>query len=347
MYAVPWSAKGNFLFYRQDLVPEPPKTWEELRQACEQLPPRIVQRERLRYCVLINWESLENDLYPTLWGLSSGSDANDSADSVLQFPLSSDESIRFLSELASMMGQEVHAGFVMMPPAEQAEAVGRIPSHKRMAQGEAVFMVNWNNRLQYMRNDVSEALPSIGVAPIPAAEDGQGRASNIGTWGWIVPQASDAATPAAQARHARALRFVEEVSSEEAVTFLSQQTGLIPARRDVAVPEDIRRSLHPDILEALDARGDADPTQAHSFRFQDRGPTFVHGFVRDAIQDVLTCWSNVTKPLPTGLIGDCARYFEECVESNSPGTDCIQRAIRQRLEAAERDIRSAAHRSLL
>jgi len=34
IYAAPWSSDGGMLYYRSDLVPTPPKTWDELKQMC-------------------------------------------------------------------------------------------------------------------------------------------------------------------------------------------------------------------------------------------------------------------------------------------------------------------------
>ena len=179
------------------------------------------------------------------------------------------------------------------------------------------------------------------IAPIPRAADADVAYSNIGAWGWIVPRAPDNATEIAKTRHARAMTFVEEVSSPEAVRYLVEKHGLLPARRDVELPRELVGVLAPEIVEALERQTD-DPKASLGFRFRDRGSdSFVHGFVRDAVRDVLTCSSASTSPLPTGLVGDCARYVEECFKSNAPDVDCFAAAIRQRLEAAERHVQAA------
>ncbi|MFT7621572.1 MAG: ABC-type glycerol-3-phosphate transport system substrate-binding protein [Myxococcota bacterium] len=325
-YAVPWSAKGNFLFYRKDLVPKPPKTFEEMEQACRAIPVRTLPAT-IRYCLLVNWDSIENDLYPALWSLRDSAVQKQDG----RVDLSSDESVAFLTRVAAMLGDTIRSGFTVMPPAAQIASVGK-HIHRRFARGEAVFMITWNNRYRYMLSDVGDALPPTGMAPVPAARDGAQTSSNIGSWGWIVPRVAEGASEKARARHAAALRFVQEVSSPEAVRYFVEKEGMIPARNDVPLPKELEGVLSPEILAAL---GGA----AKGFVFRDRGSdAFVHGYVRDAIRDVLTCATAARKPLPTGLLGDCARYLEQCTESESAATNCLMVAVRRRLQAAQQSI---------
>ncbi len=320
-YAVPWSAKGNFLFYRKDLVPTPPKTFDELEEACRRIPASKLS-PTMRYCLLVGWENVENDLYPALWSLQPDG----------KIDLSDDETVAFLSRLAAMFGDPIRAGFTVMPSATQIAKVGS-KIHRRFAKGEAVFMISWNNRYRYMVGEVGDALPPTGVAPVPTAKAGAKPSSNIGTWGWIVPRAPQRASEVARARHEAAMRFVAEVSSPEAVSFFVKRDGILPARRDVALPDVLRRAFTPDILAALEQ---ADET---AFEFRDRGSdSFVHGYVRDAVQDVLTCATTSRQPLPRGLLADCGRYLQECTEEQSAQTNCLMVAIRRRLEAAQRNI---------
>ncbi len=322
VYAVPWSAKGNFLFYRKDLIARPPRTFAELKQACAAIP--FKRLHGVRYCLLLDWDSIHNDLYPALWSLSGDGPID----------LRSDAAVGFFEELATMLGEPVHTGVTVLPSASQIAEVGR-KTHKRFAKGEAVFMINWNNRFGYMQSEVGARLPPIGIAPIPTVADGGTPFSNIGSWGWIVPRASDGASEAALARHRLALKFVEEVSSAEAVRYFVGNAGVVPARKDVAMTAGLRGVLSAPIVAALE--GDST-----GLRFRDRGSdSFVHTFVRDAIRDIFMCRTAATKPLPTEMLGDCARYLEECSQHESDSTECFSVAVRRRLEAAQRDIEAA------
>ncbi len=320
VYAIPWSAKGNFLFYRKDLVPDPPRTWTELQRICEQLPQRGISRG-MRYCLLVNWLDIQNDLYPVLWGLSQ------------DVTLSSDAVVDFLAELAGMVGQGISQGFLMMPSAKNMPLVGK-KIRSRFAAGEAAFMISWNNRFQLMQRALAaegKKLPPLGIAPIPRI--GGTSFSNIGTWGWIVPREPQAASEAARRRHALAMKFVAEVSSKEAVAFLSKRSGLIPARRDVPIPNELAAVLAPEITKALDGES------LGEFQFRDRGSDeFIHGFVRDAVREVLTCRTEATRP--TGPVGACARVLEHCQISDTANPDCFKLAVRSRLEVAERNIQA-------
>ncbi len=338
VYAIPWSAKGNFLFYRKDLVPTPPTTWAGLKEACEGLPAKGVPRT-IRFCLLVTWESLHNDLYPLLWSLTEKG----------RLSLSSPPVNDFLTELATDFGQEIVGGFRFTPPASHLQKeVGR-QIHDRYGGGEAVFMINWNNRYRYMLKELAKKkapIPSIGIAPIPSAGSKTTRWSNIGTWGWIVPRPAENASDKSLRRHRKAMRFLSEVSSQESVAFLSKESGMIPARRDVALPDDLKGLLAPAIVEALEAKKGTGPV-----RFGDRGSdTFVHEYVKGALQDILMCRVRSNHSIGSGLLGHCARYYEECITDKIGVTEseslnavseeevahqCLQVAVRRRLQLAQ------------
>ena len=323
VYAIPWSAKGNFLFYRRDLVEKPPSNWDEVRSSCAKLVAKGLPRQ-LRYCLLVHWDTIQNDLYPMLWGLTEQGDINISAPVVRTF----------LETMAGSLGEELSGGFLMMPRAEDMPEVGT-KIYRRFAGGEAVYAITWNNRLGFMQEalqKVGGTLPPLGIAPIPAPRVGDTQYSNSGPWGWIVPSIAQESTAVGQKRHDLAMKFVAEVTSQPAVEWLVNTYGIIPARKDVALSDEMKEVLSPPIQAALDG----EPT---SMRFRDRGSdSFIHGFIRDAVRDVLMCRTAAIKPLPSGLLGDCARHFEECSASADLSVDCLTEAIRRRLMAAQRNI---------
>ncbi|MFT5429475.1 MAG: ABC-type glycerol-3-phosphate transport system substrate-binding protein [Myxococcota bacterium] len=324
VYAVPWSAKGNFLFYRRDLVAEPPKSWAQLREICERV--EVARPGRLRYCLLLDWGSIENDLYPALWSLF---------DHPSLMRLDAPEVVEFLVDLTTMLGAELASGMKMMPSVDHFPRVGsRV--HERFAGGETVFMISWNNRYKFMADLATKRghpMPDTGIAPIPPVISGATAWSNIGTWGWIVPQRPDDATEAARRRHAEAIEFIRVISSGPAVKFFVETQGILPARRDVDLPTALAGALSPSIVNELDGRGDG------SFRFRDRGSdSFVHGFVRDAIRDVLSCGSVRPGSAQVGISGDCGRFHEECLKHGGHPEKCVSEAVRLRLQAAQDNI---------
>ena len=325
VYAIPWSAKGNFLFYRSDLVRgDPPQTFDALFEACHNIPVNRLPRG-MRTCLLMNWPGIENDLYPALWSIAGGR----------KIDFTDKRIVAFLISLADRLGVEIHGGFAELPAAREVDrASHRI--HEKFARGEAVFMINWNNRFQFMQKYAAEkglTLPPLGMAPIPAATTGAATFSNIGTWGWIVPRAREGASQVAKARHDKAMRFVEEVSSPEAVDFFVKSDGLLPARRDVALPEDLARVLSPAIADTLKGKGGGNP-----FNFEDRGSdTLAHLTVRDVVREVLLCRSASFDPRSEGL-GRCAQYVEECGIHQGLETDCFAAAVKRLLSEAQRDI---------
>ncbi len=328
-YAIPWSAQANFLYYRTDLVQSAPQSWGELREACERVVDRGVPRG-MRYCLLLTWESIENDLYPALWSLGASGAR-----------LESKGVVDFATELASWFGLELGGGLRMLPSPKQAPEVGR-DIHKRYLGGEAVFMINWSNRYRFMADDAKakgQTVPPLQMAPIPPALPGGVAYSNVGTWGWIVPAMRSKPTTTTEGRHARAVRFVADVTSAPSAGFLMRTTGLIPARTDVPLPADVAAIMAAPVIAAL-GDGQGSPASAlGGFKFRDRGyDAFTHGFVRDAFRDLAMCRTSVSQKVPSSLIGDCARYYEDCIDSETPGTDCLRHAISRRLKAAQRNV---------
>jgi ABC-type glycerol-3-phosphate transport system substrate-binding protein len=347
VYAVPWSAKGNFLFYRKDLVPVPPKTWKELRETCEGFRDRRAPKT-LRFCLLMTWNSLQDDLYPLLW----------SQNETPSFKLDSDASVEFMTNLAKLMGEPLRSHMKFVSEPVNAKQVNQ-NIHRRFAAGESVFMITWNNRFAYMKRNAERRgvpMPPLGIAPIPSIGDGKIRWSNIGTWGWIVPRAAKNATDVSRKRHNAAMQFVSEVSSLASAKFLSERYGLISARADVAIPGDLRKAMSRVVVDELN---NSDGVAGFSFR--DRGSdSFTHGFVRDAEHDVLMCGPKATGPMSRARLGNCARYKEECKnglasqvkgpcgELNVATKDehsCLRVAVKRRLCGAQQQIERVRRRS--
>ena len=224
-----------------------------------------------------------------------------------------------------MLGQRISSGFVTMPSADTIHKVGQ-KIHERFAQREAVFMINWSNSYRDMKDFLTakgHKMPELGIAPIPSAGTDDTNWSNIGNWGWIVPRAAMGADSRSDGRHTRALQFVRELTSKDAVAWLTKEYGLIPARRDVPLPTELKDVLSPIIVEAL--QGDLASGQ---LRVHDRGSDeFEHGYLSDALHDVLLCGSPNDGRAPSGR---CARDFAKCRQSDL-ASDCIANAIKTRL----------------
>jgi hypothetical protein len=125
---------------------------------------------------------------------------------------------------------------------------------------------------------------------------------------------------------------VKELTSKEAVAWFTQEYGIIPARRDVALPDELAGVLSQVIVEALESDLASGQLEVH-----DRGSDeFSHGYLSDALHDILRCGAPAKDRLrpPSGR---CARDFTLCKQA-ALESDCIANAIRTRLIAVKKRI---------
>ncbi|MEW6359170.1 MAG: extracellular solute-binding protein [Planctomycetota bacterium] len=259
LYAIPFSAKGNLLFYRRDLLKllndaKPPETWDELVRQIEKLRSLTDQEPALRnvkYGLLFHWRHLANDFYPIMWGFGGEI-------------LSADEAKRARAmDALYMLKSLVHIGkrerIPFTPTAEELEErFGREEMRllQCFAAGEAVFMINWDNRLDKMRKyaDATVAPQQVGVAPVPRGTE-KVSASNIGSWGWVIsqrPDREDQWTSGAEVV-ATIQEFVNDLTSAEAQEWLAANHGYIPSRK-IELSEKAQKKIEdlgPGTVEAF------------------------------------------------------------------------------------------------
>ena len=237
LYAIPFSAKGNVLFYRRDLLKllgdaQPPATWDDLLRQVERLRALADREPALRtvkYGLLFHWQNLANDFYPIMWGFGGEIFSDDEAKRGRAL-----EALRMLKSLV-YVGKGERIPFT--PSAEELEerfGRGGARLHRCFAEGEAMFMINWDNRLDKMRKYVNATVApqQVGVAPIPSGR-GEDSASNIGSWGWVISQRPEKEDSWSTGKDVVAAiqEFVNDLTRAEAQEWLAANHGYIPSRR--------------------------------------------------------------------------------------------------------------------
>ncbi len=287
VYAIPFSAKGNMLFYRKDFLElfglQPPETWDALRYAVQTVRETVgspnypanveallthqypelkanrarltleVERwkerfKRLRYGLLLHSRNLHNDFYPIVWGYGGDIFTNDET--------RQQRAVQALRDIKAMFYDDTAYPIRMAPPL--SAFLGPRPTDGRaqfdplepFAEGEALFMINWDNRLDRMLRYDKRAIQieSIAVCPIPHMPDCES-ASNIGSWGWVVNGQTvsrpdgppDGLAGSALARKAVA-RFLHDLTSEQAQEWLAEYFGYVPSR-EIRLPERVLANL--------------------------------------------------------------------------------------------------------
>lgn len=233
LMAVPTNIKGNILFYRMDLLKkhrvEPPRTWEELAAACK----KILGREpQVKYGLLLHVTNFMNDFYPILWGYG-GRVIDGAGNRVLEEPQNLARCLAALRDLVKMQG-------AITPGPKDLEFFETTGSLRRaFYRGEALFMINWNTRLQDLRGMITQGasarpgcltdMDQVGVLPIPCQQGQELRYSNIGSFGWGV---NKYATKEREWIVERAKAFIQLVMEERFQLLAAEKLGQVPALQD-------------------------------------------------------------------------------------------------------------------
>lgn len=234
--ALPFETKGNLLFYRKDLLAknnlEPPQTWDELFAQC-QLILGTADKDRPRYGFVFHGKFFMNDFYPIMWGF--GGNVSDEEGNLT---INRAENVRALAMVKRMMG-------TISPSADEMEQEDLFYDYKAVdrifAEGNAIFMINWNIRWGDLKQGIegqSISIDQVGVAPIPS-DPGQEHYSNIGSFGWAINFSSENPHEAQQ--------FIQLITSFEAQKWRAVNSGIIPSRLDV-LNDPVVRERAADVL---------------------------------------------------------------------------------------------------
>ncbi|SIO89710.1 ABC transporter substrate-binding protein [Nocardiopsis sp. JB363] len=169
LYALPYSSNGAFLYYRTDLIDEPPTTWDELyetgMEAAEEegISPFVGQGDQYEGFVVTYLEmfwSAGGELFDESQENSTFLEG-DAAQTALDFMVEGQENGFFAEGFDSMVEDDARALF---------------------QSGEAVYMRNWPYAVPLLEGEEDEESAVAGdfaVAPLPTFT-GEGSTSALG-----------------------------------------------------------------------------------------------------------------------------------------------------------------------
>ena len=170
LWAAPFNTNAGFLYYRSDLVDEPPTTWDELSQMAQE----ISQREGIGGYVGqgSQYEGMVVNYLELVWG-AGGALVNDAGDTaVLTEGGAGAQALEFMQE--SVRNGVFAPGFNTMLEEEARFA---------FQSGNAVFMRNWPYAYALMSGEdeenPSQVAGNFDIAPIPTFT-GEGTTSALG-----------------------------------------------------------------------------------------------------------------------------------------------------------------------
>jgi multiple sugar transport system substrate-binding protein len=245
-YRVPVRGDVGMLYYRKDLVPRPPRTWEEFERICWQAPLAPDQS-----CIVfqgMQYEGLVCDFLEYLWG--AGGEVIDAEGNVVLDSPESREALRFMRRLID----EGWAPRAVLTYQEQH-------SLRAFAEGKALFMRNWPYAWTILNREGSPLQGKIGIVPF-IHKEGYDAAGTLGGWGLGI--ASGIEHPA------EAWRFIAFATSPEAQRILHLGRGAVPARKALfADPVILGASPHYKDLYAIVMRARPRPVHPDYPRISD------------------------------------------------------------------------------
>ncbi len=228
LYRIPVRSDAGVLFYRSDLVPAPPQTFEELDALARSVaqPP-----ERWGFVFQgTQYEGLVCTFLEVLWG--HGGDLLDSQGGVV---LDRPEGVAALRWLASTVGR-------IAPPAVMTYQEEE--SRQAFQEGRAVFLRNWPYVWSKAQEEGSPVRGNVGISRMPHAA-GASSAATLGGWGFGI---------ARTCKHPEAARaFVRFATSAESMKILDRRNGAIPARQALYDDAELVQAhpYYPDLREVL------------------------------------------------------------------------------------------------
>lgn len=255
LWALPFNTDVGLLFYRSDLVADPPRTWEDLEKQVDQERARSGNAVDGYAGQLANYEGLTVNAFEVIRG-AGGAIIDDAGNVVVNDRRPAVEA--GLERLRSIA------------PAGVPE-LDETSSTRLFQSGKALFMRNWPVAYRTLTQD-TEGAPTVAfqVAPLPGGSGVLG--------GQNLAVSADSARP----RAAQAL--VEFLTSDRGQQVLFERGGL-PATRKVVYSDEAVRARYPYVTTLKNALDTAQPrpVQPHYARFSQVVRTAVDGYLRHEV----------------------------------------------------------------
>jgi multiple sugar transport system substrate-binding protein len=252
LWALPFNTDVGLLYYRSDLLDDPPRTWEELENQVQAMRARSGNDIDGYAGQLADYEGLTVNALELIRG-AGGSVVDDDGNVVVENQLAA------VAAAIERLRVIAPAG---IPDLDETSSVQVFQS------GQALFMRNWPVAYRALDQGL-EGTPAVrfDVAPLPGGSGVLG--------GQNLAVSADSTRP----RAAQAL--IEFLTSERSQQILFERGGL-PATRKVVYSDQVVRERYPYVTTLEDALGRAElrPTQPHYARFSEVFRAAVDSYLR-------------------------------------------------------------------
>ena len=222
LYALPWFADVGLLYRRTDLVPNEPKTLEEM---VSQAQAAMARRGGPRYGIVsqgARYEGLITGFVEYL-GAFGGRIIDDKGNVVVNHP----EAVRALEFMRDEL-YKTHVAPLDVLTWHEEEA------RFAFQNGNAAFMRNWPYAYAPSQAADSAIRGKFDIAPLPAQPGGKS-SGTIGGWGMAVSKYSKVPDAATQ--------LVRYMVSPEVQTFRAIAGGFVPTIQSVAENPDVNQAM--------------------------------------------------------------------------------------------------------
>ncbi len=208
-WAVPWYLDVGLLYYRTDLVPRAPRTWNELREGAREAMARDPKLQGYLWQGR-QYEGLVCNVYEAAWGFGARSLSDG------QLTLDTPQTAKALHLLRRLIVEGVSPRAVTSAAEEE--------TRRAFQDGRAVFMRNWPYAFGELQKEGSAVRGRVGIAPLPTAS-GEAGAGALGGWQLAINARID------PTRRAAAIELVRALTSTEANVRFARAYGRNPPRR--------------------------------------------------------------------------------------------------------------------
>jgi multiple sugar transport system substrate-binding protein len=252
LWALPFNTDVGLLYYRSDLIDDPPRTWEDLEEQVEAVRARTGNDVDGYAGQFADYEGLTVNALEVIRG-AGGSIVDDAGDVVVED-----------HEAAVREGLE-RLRVIAPSGVPELDEDGSIQLFR---SGRTLFMRAWPRAYRSLTQDLEgEPAVEIGVAPLPGGSGVLG--------GQNLAVSADSTRP----RAAQAL--IEFLTSARSQQILFERGGL-PATRAVVYSDQAVQERYPHvaILEEALTTSEPRPTQPHYARFSEVFRSAVIGYIR-------------------------------------------------------------------
>jgi multiple sugar transport system substrate-binding protein len=212
LYRIPAFTDAGVLYYRKDLMPRPPATFDDLVSFSKQ----YMSSDRSGWLWQgKQYEGLVTVFLEVLWGFGGDWIDAEKREVLIDRP----EALQALEFLKETVG-------TISPPAVTTYIEEE--TRNLFQNGRSVFLRNWPYVWTLMKESPLRIEDRVGVAPMVRAP-GHNSAATLGGWGFAISKFTESPEAAWQ--------FVKFITEAEQLRQVQLRMGRIPARRSLVPPE--------------------------------------------------------------------------------------------------------------